>query len=92
MKAPEYINQAVLETLRWTMIFCRNYTLKDDAEIRLVNDLMEATHDVPDILMRWPDGALDEIKLHLGCFDHEKWEGSPNLVGYFESALVRANS
>ncbi len=92
MKAPDYILEAVMDTLEWAMVYCRNYTLREKPDINQINELMEAIHEVPNIASRWPEGALDEIKLHLGCFDYEKWKDSPNLVSYFENAIERATT
>jgi hypothetical protein len=77
------------ETLHWATVYCRNYTLQDSPSSKQINDLMEAIHEIPMMLFRWQEDKLDEIKLHLECFDSSKWEGSPNLVVYFEQALKR---
>ncbi len=50
---------------------------------------MEAIHEVPMMLFRWKEDKIQEIKIHLACFDNSKWEGSPDLVAYFEQALER---
>jgi hypothetical protein len=89
MQAPENIQIARIETLQWALIYCRNYSLKPDADMDQVNDLMEAIHDIPGTLLRWPDGAIEIIKLHLSCFNYKKWEGAPDLASYFEHSLDR---
>lgn len=53
---------------------------------------MDAVHDIPDQVYRWSDNGVDTIKMQLGCFEHQKLSGSPNLVAYFESALDRAKN
>ncbi len=92
MRAPDYVIEAILETVKWAMIYCSNYSLNERAEISQINELMEAVHEVPGIASRWPEGAIKEIELHLAGFDHTKWKGSPNLVVYFEDALERVKS
>ncbi len=92
MKAPEYIIEAVLDTMKLGMVYCRNYSLNKNSNMAQINELMDAMHEVPSILSRWPEGALEEIKLHLSCFDHRKWEGSPNLTSYLENVLEQAKT
>ena len=87
MNAPDDIVEAVLETMKLTMIYCRNYSLNEDADIKQLNELMEAVHEIPGITLRWKSDSLREIKLHLACFNHQKWEGAPDLVRYFENQM-----
>ena len=89
MKAPDYVIEAVMDTLKWAMVYCRNYTLQEQVDIQQVNQLMDAIHEVPSILCRWPDGALEEIMVHLACFNHTKWNDAPDLVKYLENAIER---
>lgn len=51
-EAPKPIIMATLSTLKWAMVYCRNYTLSKDANIKQVNELMDAIHDIPDHLYR----------------------------------------
>ncbi|MBN2292256.1 MAG: hypothetical protein JXM70_07520 [Pirellulales bacterium] len=94
--APELILKAGLWTLHWATVFCRNATLHPDVPVKMVNDLMEAIHEVPSILMHWDEKrSLDEILLHLSCFDKRLWKERvdndkyfvPNLVGFFQDRL-----
>lgn len=87
MNAPDNIVEAVLETLKWAMVYCRNYSLNENADIKQINELMEAIHEVPGITLRWKHDSINEIKMHLACFDYIKWEGAPNLVRYFEDQI-----
>ncbi|WP_044617300.1 hypothetical protein [Gynuella sunshinyii] len=93
MKAPDYVIEAVLDTVKWAMVYCRNYSIDERADIRLVYEIMDAVHDIPDQVYRWSDDdGLDLIRLHLGCFNYSKWKGAPNLVQYFDDALDRARA
>ena len=87
MKAPYDVSVAITKTIKWALVYCRNYTLGPAPDIKQINELMEAIHDIPDHTYRWRQDSLDEIRIHLGCFDHTKWPGSPNLVEYFENEL-----
>ena len=98
--APDPILQAGLETLRTALICCRNWTLHDDASIRQVNDLMEAIHEVPAMLMNWDGHDLSELKTHLNCFHASHWRHKmdedeihvPHLVTLFEQSLSEFES
>ena len=70
-------------------VHCRNWTCQDDVPIKKINDLMEAIHAIPEMMINWEHHDIDEIKLHLGCFDHNAWGDGPNLIGIFEDELTR---
>jgi hypothetical protein len=53
---------------------------------------MEAIHEVPDFLANWQLHNLEEIRLHLNCFDSTKWHGSPNLTKIFNTKLQELES
>ena len=92
MKAPDHIVEAALDTIKWAMVYCRNYTIDGAGETQQIYELMDALHDIPDQLYRWSDDGIDRIKFHLRCFDHTRWEGSPDLVSYFEGAGERTKN
>ncbi len=88
--APEPILKAANETVYWACVFCRNQTIKDGASTKMINDVMEAIHDIPQKVIHWNESDLDgleTIRIHLGCFDSSKWERSPNLLNYFNQKL-----
>ena len=94
--APEPIVKAALWTLHLATVFCRNWTLHPDVPVEMVNDLMEAIHEVPSILMHWNDKhSFDEIVRHLSTFDERSWRQQvdadifhvPNLTGIFRDRL-----
>lgn len=93
--APEPILLAGLETIRWALVCCRNWTLRDDASTEQVNDLMEAIHEVPAMLMHWEAHDVDELRTHCGCFRADHWRhltggcalDVPDLVKWFDQRL-----
>lgn len=87
MKAPEDISIAIAKTIKWALIYCCNYTLENNPNIKEINELMEAIHDIPDHPYRWAEGSMNIVKNHFACFDNTKWPNSPNLVKYFENQL-----
>lgn len=94
--APEPYLSAGLDTVRCALVCCRNWTLNDAASVKQVNDLMEAIHEIPAMLMNWRPDSLDEIRTHLGCFQFEHWRNLtgetgvsvPDLVAWFDQRLL----
>jgi hypothetical protein len=95
MTASQRLFVATLQTAAHGFIFVRNYSLRPDVDLRCINEIAEALHDVPQMVCRFdPDvdnetELLGHIRLHLSCFEHEKWPGSPNLVAVFNDELSR---
>jgi hypothetical protein len=85
--APEPILRAGNDTVSWACIFCRNQTLQEGTPMKMINDAMEAIHEVPRMLVDWDRHDLAEVRNHLGCFHASRWPGSPNLVSYFDQKL-----
>ena len=85
--APEPILRAGNDTVSWACIFCRNQTLREGAPAKMLNDVMEAIHEVPRMLVDWDHHSLEELKMHLHCFPADRWPGAPDLVTYFEQKL-----
>lgn len=85
--APSHVMRAGLDTVSWLCVYARNKSLNPACEIKEMNDLMEAVHEVPRMLMSWNDGRLREIRIHLGCFPSERFPGSPDFVAYFDRRL-----
>jgi hypothetical protein len=85
--APPEILDAALFTLKWACVHARNVTGGGGTDIRQVNELMDAVHELPHFLADWSDDRLPELRLHLSCFDHSKYPGSPNLLTTFNSRL-----
>ena len=79
--------EAALVVLHRGLIYARNASLPSRADIRQVNSLMEALHELPDMLAHWPQHSVEELRLHLATFDHTKWSDGPDLVGIFNSTL-----
>src|SRR4051812_40305354 len=85
--APEPILKAGNETVSWACIFVRNQTLRDSASTKIINELMEAIHEVPRMLTNWGPDTLREIRIHFGCFPAARWPGAPDLVAIFDQKL-----
>jgi hypothetical protein len=85
--APEPILRAGNDTVSWACIFCRNQTLKEGAPTKMINDAMEAIHEVPRMLVDWERHDLTELRMHLACFPTSRWPGAPDLVSYFNQKL-----
>lgn len=66
----------------------------------MINDLMEAIHDIPFQLRTWDESRLELLRLHLRCFDSSLYPGAPNFserfemlfAGYRQEAERRAGS
>ena len=84
---PDAVLEAALTVLHRGLIYARNASLPSRADIPQVNSLMEALHELPDMLAHWPQHSVEELRVHLASFDHSKWTDGPDLVGIFDSAL-----
>jgi hypothetical protein len=85
--APPAVLKSALFTLKRACVHARNLTCAVDADVRQVNSLMEAVHEVPHFSADWSDERLSELRLHLSCFEHSKWPGSPDLLAIFNAQL-----
>ncbi|HEY4415101.1 MAG TPA: hypothetical protein VGO57_05365 [Verrucomicrobiae bacterium] len=85
--APEPILRAANETILWACIFCRNHTLQAGVSAKMVNELMEAVHEVPKMVVDWDRHDLAELRAHLRCFQASHWPGAPDLAAYFDRKL-----
>lgn len=84
---PTEVLEAALFTLKRACVHARNLTLDADADVRQVNSLMEAVHEVPHFLTDWSDDRIRELRLHLACFNHSRFRGSPDLLRTFNTRL-----
>jgi len=85
--APEPILLAGNDTISRACIFCRNQTLRDGASTKMINDAMEAIHEVPRMLINWEHHNLAEVRMHLAGFQASRWPGAPDLVSHFNLML-----
>ena len=85
--APQAILRAGNDTVSWACIFCRNQTLREGAAAKMLNEVMEAIHEVPRMLVNWEHHDLEEVRMHLGCFHAANWPGAPDLVMYFDQKV-----
>ena len=90
------VHRATLYTLHWAMVFCRNFASNPKANMAIVYDLMDAIHEIPNILERWGtyDNDIKKLRLYFGCFNYHKWENTesyqkpPDLVSIFNDKLA----
>lgn len=85
--APEPILRAGNDTVSWACIFCRNQSLASTVPAELINDVMEAIHEVPRMLVDWEHHDLAEVQMHLAGFRAANWAGAPDLVLHFNMKL-----
>ena len=71
----------------WGCVFCRNQTLQEGAPIQMLNQAMEAIHEVPRMLVDWQHHDVAEVRTHLGGFQTSRWPGAPDLITYFDQRL-----
>ena len=99
--APEPILKAALTTIHWAAVYARNWTCCPDVPVKMVNDLMEAIHEAPSLLMYWDDeNSLDMLIMQLSRFDEKDWNrhvdsnvfSIPNLVAFFRNRLEEFSS
>ena len=72
----------------------------NDVPIQQVNELMEAIHEAPAMLMNWDFHDLDELQTHLDCFRTLHWRqwtdesvvDIPDLVQCFAQRLSELES
>ena len=86
--APEPVLRAALDVLGQACVFTRNATLSQDVSVKMINDLMEAVHDIPSQLSNWDDKRLETLRLHLRCFDSSLYSDAPNFSDRFEMLLA----
>ena len=89
--APEPILRAAHATIAYGCIFIRNQTLSENVSIQMVNDMMEALHDIPQQLSNWNTSSVDNLRIHLACFPCAVWDGSPDLVTFFKQRLAESS-
>lgn len=85
--APEPILRAGNYAVSRACIYCRNQSLGNSIPAKMVNELMEAIHEVPRMLVDWDRHNLTELRTHLGCFRASQWPGAPDLVSTFDFKL-----
>ena len=88
MIAPDPILRAGLDTVSWACIYARNQSLNESCNVKELNEIMEAIHEVPRMLMSWSDTRLREVRIHLGCFSSARYSGAPDFVAYFNARLT----
>jgi len=90
--APEPYLTAGLRISHHALVYIRNLTHNPDCDLKMINDLAEAAHDIPMMLLHWNDTRPEELRKHLACFSKEKYPEGPNLLKRFEVLLKEAES
>jgi hypothetical protein len=94
-QVPEKVLRAAHYTLYRAMVFCRNYSADAQAPLDTVYNLMDALHEIPQILSRWGtfDNDIGKLKMYFGLFRYDNCTYKvsdfppPDLVKIFEDAL-----
>ena len=92
---PSEILDAASYTIYRALVFCRNYSGQADASLKLIHELMDSLHEIPQILSAWGtySNDADKLRRYFGYFQHERWKDHsphftpPDLVGIFDDAL-----
>lgn len=85
--APEPKLRAALEVLYICSCTTRNWTFGEDVTRKQINDLWEAIHEIPHLLINWRDDANRMLLMYLDEYD-AKWP-QPCLRKMYEAALAR---
>ena len=87
MIAPEPILKAGNDTVSNACIWVRFHTYREGLPMRMINEIMDAIHEVPRMLIDWRPDSLEFLRSHLACFNLARWPEGPNLLMYFETRL-----
>ena len=86
---PDSVLAAALYTLHRALVHARNVTHQPGADAaKQINELADAVHEMPNFLIHGPQHSLEELRLHLACFQPQPWPGAPDLVAIFEEKLA----
>lgn len=53
----------------------------------MINEVMEAIHEIPRMMFEGEHHSLKEVRIHLGCFNSSRWPGAPDLTAWFDNRL-----
>ncbi|MFN7560542.1 MAG: hypothetical protein ACK5TH_02085 [Prosthecobacter sp.] len=85
--APPAILEAALHTIHRACVMARNCTLPGHEDVSKANSLLEAVHEIPNLLSNWGKDRLPEIQNHFACFESQEWPGSTDLTVAFMERL-----
>jgi hypothetical protein len=94
---PQEVLKAAHYALYRALVFARNCA-RQSGSAEMVYELMDALHEVPQILNGWgtSDNDVAKLRTYFRYFQHERWkEHSPNftppdLITIFEEALIES--
>lgn len=100
IQAPQNVIRAANYTLYRAMVYCRNIVGDSNTGVRIVYEIMNAIHEIPNILDRWGtnNNDIEKLRHYFGYFDHTKWRDSnsaltaPDLVQIFDEKLKEIGS
>ncbi len=69
------------------LVYIRNFTYDENCDPGLINELAEAVHEIPNMLLNWNDTRMEELILHLKGIDRKKYPNAPNLEQRFRDIL-----
>jgi hypothetical protein len=88
--APEPLLSAYLAVLRDATIYARNWAAGDVSPGKL-GDLMDAIHNIPELLNRWEDCDEPSLRSALESYDKRwiEWEGDLSLMNVFKTVVAK---
>ena len=90
---PAPVFEAAMYTMHRAMVYARNCTIEHTPDAaKQANDFMEALHEIPRMLTNWSRSNVEELRTHLGCYRHTRWEGAPDLVKMFDNKLAELSA
>lgn len=89
MVAPEPYLSACLQVLRYSILYCRFRAWSNECSADHIADLMDAVHNIPDLIVKWEHCDIDLLRKYLRSYD-EKWlgRGGAGLCAIFDKRRV----
>jgi hypothetical protein len=88
--APEPFLSAYLAVLRDATIYVRNWA-GADISLEKLGDLMDAVHNIPELLNRWEECDEPSLRSALESYDKRwvQWEGDLSLMNVLETTIAQ---
>ena len=65
MVAPEPYLSACLQVLRYSILYCRFRAWSSECSADHIADLMDAVHNIPDLIVKWEHCDIDPLRKYL---------------------------
>jgi len=94
MLASDRLLAAALEAIYQGLVAIRNESLSQDGNLRAINSLAEALHDVPRMIQQaeyfggGEPELLSLLRCHLASFEKARFPEFPNLLQIFEGKFT----